>query len=972
MSQLEALISQATAKYNQVAAHRVFDPTSISLSVYFKDSDLVLNDYYSFTNTLELNKIGTGHNYRLNTLECPLCKASTTGRSPSVVQDTMSADLRPEVDRLVVDGPLAYIVQTESNLDYPKVLIMARQHTPQYALILDIRYLQKMFDIANDHRSRIHIPGRDEHRFPITHAYAYFTRTPTTITKLIATTPNLVPMNSTINLEVGTIKCRVFRYSDLNTLHAVISRYIAILIQHTNTYSSEATLNISFTLFRSQYIIVYLTHNLTKNISGTLETPILWQLTPYTGIVEINEDYARNIVEDRDLYTDLVGTVVDSWANSYVAPPDSSNPLFASPIWTFQEDHIPQDFDDALKHRKYDILYAMFRLKGDLASRLDDTRLAYIMTSYNDDVDIRAFVLTRWLKYNPINIASPTTIGFFIQESRRTLTEFRIDAETFIDGYFSNSKKLSILKNFKNLNVDQFGKSTNKINDWLSILRRIGDASSFGMVYGGNVGMPTSGGYVPNIPIVIKGLRGRDDRTITPHNYTHNLPSVGSTTNKNWMALGYRPISTLQDGNITIAQLTQDDMNSAMYETTIGLDAVNRYRTYVPNFMMTYGMVVCPTYIPDMQTQNTKAMCSGNPAVNPGILSEPFILVESFGTQTDNARTTSHIPANQASNTDMSNILLSVFVQLFSALQVARDVSKFRHNDLHTGNVMYVRTPKNGALPHSPIFRYMFADGTHIDVSVPLLCMVIDFGTSESTDFVPTQDGIPAIQYQRSYLPRDSSLNNYINDIWSYLFSMFMNILNMNPGLVTSGNHPDRYFDPNRSKIARFYKIFFDAYKGGTLRDTVFPDGPPVLTPDTTDQFVKTMRNRHSGGSVYDDVPDHWLRPEVNFHNSIIQLEYNHIVPGRMHYIQTHNSKQYDLSTHKGVASLANDILDPTFTNVTERMKYVFGVGNVRHGRILPNAEMASIGARQANLRGLVEQFKDISRDIGFDPMILS
>jgi hypothetical protein len=62
MAQLEALISQATAKYNQVAAHQTFDPTSISLSVYFRDSTLVLNDYYSFTNTFELNKIGTGHN----------------------------------------------------------------------------------------------------------------------------------------------------------------------------------------------------------------------------------------------------------------------------------------------------------------------------------------------------------------------------------------------------------------------------------------------------------------------------------------------------------------------------------------------------------------------------------------------------------------------------------------------------------------------------------------------------------------------------------------------------------------------------------------------------------------------------------------------------------------------------------------------------------------------------------------------
>jgi hypothetical protein len=985
MDRLNDLIRLADEQFSRVAAYTPPITNNISFSVYFRESALLLNDYYSFIDELELNKIGVGTNYRLNTLECPLCKTVTSLRPPSVVQDRMSSNLRRDKGVVIADsdGSFTYTVQ-DSKLDYPKVMMMASHHLPQYNLILSGKYLKKIFTLSEKHSVIIHVPGKDNRRFPITHAYAYLTRRPTIVTQELSNNPDHILLNSNSNFRINHIVCRVFRYEHLSDIYRDIHRYITGLVRATNPYSSETTDNISLSAFRlsqTYFIIVYLTNDLIRN-KGSDTVPILWQLTPYTGIVEIDEAHARNIVSTRDSSTtkDQIHQIIaGDFSTSYLNPPDISNPIFDVSVWEYRESMVLSDMIDALKKRKYDVIYDLFLNDKQLASKafFNSVVMEYILKKYDREPDIRAFLMTRWLRDAPNRLAHPDTIGFFVREARRTFTEFRIDSETFIDGFFSNKKKASMMHNLPNTSLGVNGYSLPQINEWLSVIRRTGDVSSFGMVYAGNVGAKIGNVYQPNIPIVIKGLLGSDSKIISKHNYDNNLPSFVYTPTReyieetevihgvrvpfkrNWKQIGYRPINEEPNGLLVIARLTTDDLKYAKYEADIGLKFINMYRAYIPNFMMTYGYIICPTYVPNMQKPNTKAICVGGSA-GSGTLPEPFILVESFGTREEEAKSSKHLIVIESNIVDTSEKTLRAFVQLFSALQIAREINKFKHNDLHSKNVMYVKTPQGGGPPGDPTFRYVFSDNTHIDVLAPFFCMVIDFGTAETINYNPYPSPIAGKRWMwttRAYLPDDPNLDDPTNDIWTYLFSMFIEIIRLSPDLVVRGNYPNQYFDPTKSKIAEFYKVLFDAYKGGMFWENVFPEGDPDLSPNTTNLFVDLMRTVHEGVVLHIDAKLIGLYRRTVQHHPI-QPHYTQINASRMRYKQTYNGSVYDLSTHKGVALLANAILNQP--SQTHGIRYLFGMDPSRNGRIIANPDQIQMNRRRSELKDLTNKLAQI------------
>jgi hypothetical protein len=966
MAQVKQLIKEAESRYKTIAAYTSVPGyiDEISFSVYFRESELVLNDKDSFVNIESSFKTWSVHT--LNSLNCALCTTITSHQTPSIVRDKFSGELRTEISKVFDGGPFLYTVQKESDLDYPKVLMIAGRHIPQYHMVTTVGYLGELYAVAYTYKAIIHIPGKDSRRFPITHAYAYLTRHNTLISHALKHNPNTLPMNTNVNLKINYITCRVFRYKHFTDINREASHYVETMVQDADLYSNSSIKNMSFTLFKDDeyFLIVYLAHNIEVN-KGTANDPKMWKFTPYTGIVEIDETSARQIVENRDSPTvreQIQQTITGEFAHSYITLPNQSNSIFKRKLWRYNVNQVNQDFSDALKWKKYSKMYDMFQKDQDLSHKvLNDVTIQYILTNYTNDPDIRAFLLTRWLKEDPTRIASRIAMGFFIQDARNALTEFEIDAETFIDGAFPNIKKMKIMKGLHHTSLTPDGYSSFKVNEWLSIINKIEAASSFGMVYIGNVGKKVNGDFVPKVPIVIKGLTGGDKKIITRYNYDNNRPSFIKVNNTyvetlpgiNWKANGYRPIGVLPDGLLQIARLTNENIRSAKYETGIGLTSINLYRSRVPNFMMTYGSLLCPTYVPDMQTPNNTAMCADGPS---GTMNEPFIIIESFGTKTEKAKSMNDILNINANPADMSDILLRTYIQLFSALQIARDINKFRHNDLHEGNVMYVKTPRNENNPKDPMFRYVFGDDTHVDVLAPYFCMVIDFGMAEAINYNPHPvNGRRWMQVDRSYIPQDPNLDNPMNDIWTFVFSMFVSILQDTPGLVTRGTHPNRYFDPTKSKIAEFYKIFFDAYKGGSLKNTVFIDGPPDLSINTPNLFIHLMREVGNNPNMFVDTEMiNWYLPAVKYH--IYQMQYNNIDVSRMRYNQPYKGITYDLSTHKGIALLANSILNLPITDQQIRTRYMFGMHTPTYGRTLPRTEWTMTNDRRLEMKDITDR----------------
>lgn len=171
--------------------------------------------------------------------------------------------------------------------------------------------------------------------------------------------------------------------------------------------------------------------------------------------------------------------------------------------------------------------------------------------------------------------------------------------------------------------------------------------------------------------------------------------------------------------NIVIKQgLNTFDSFSLAHETFIGLYAINKLRSFCPNFMYTYGIVFEDKFINRSDT-SVSLMPNENNKTSAYLDQENkkifHILLESIYYA---------IPLAKYIDVAKDEYFVNIFMQIVYALEIAQHEIAFTHYDLHAANVLVKKSPLDSQIVyHRP-------NGQKRYVKSEYIAIIIDFGYS--------------------------------------------------------------------------------------------------------------------------------------------------------------------------------------------------------------------------------------------------
>ena len=165
----------------------------------------------------------------------------------------------------------------------------------------------------------------------------------------------------------------------------------------------------------------------------------------------------------------------------------------------------------------------------------------------------------------------------------------------------------------------------------------------------------------------------------------------------------------IQEENGLIIKYANTGYEDTIYrEYMVGLE-LNKLREYIPNFMYTFGMYHCNKITEDMDVN--ESMCLNDSKEE----TVPYLILQMVNGETLGAL----IKKGEISYQEIMITLL----QTFLALDFASKKCQFEHHDLHTSNVMVLRTKKPTTI------KYPWKD-SYITITTDCIPIIIDFGLS--------------------------------------------------------------------------------------------------------------------------------------------------------------------------------------------------------------------------------------------------
>jgi hypothetical protein len=143
-------------------------------------------------------------------------------------------------------------------------------------------------------------------------------------------------------------------------------------------------------------------------------------------------------------------------------------------------------------------------------------------------------------------------------------------------------------------------------------------------------------------------------------------------------------------------------------EYMVGLE-LNKLREFIPNFMYTFGMYHCNKITEDMDVNESMCDSESKEEIVPYIILQ-MVKGETLSTL---------IKKEELSHGEIMIVLL----QTFLALDFASKKCQFEHHDLHTSNVMILKTEKPMTI------KYPWKN-SYITITTNRIPIIIDFGLS--------------------------------------------------------------------------------------------------------------------------------------------------------------------------------------------------------------------------------------------------
>jgi hypothetical protein len=163
----------------------------------------------------------------------------------------------------------------------------------------------------------------------------------------------------------------------------------------------------------------------------------------------------------------------------------------------------------------------------------------------------------------------------------------------------------------------------------------------------------------------------------------------------------------VEDESLFVVKTPKSLHESLAHEAFVGLVALNMLRKKIPNFMHTYGVLMCGPPIM-LQNPNEIFFC---PRKSNAIA---YLILENI---------TDAVSLNDIIASLTEEEFLQIYLQIINALNIGKEF-EYTHYDMHTGNILIQR------LPYKITINFYHPSGTVMYLTTNLLARIIDYGLS--------------------------------------------------------------------------------------------------------------------------------------------------------------------------------------------------------------------------------------------------
>lgn len=218
-----------------------------------------------------------------------------------------------------------------------------------------------------------------------------------------------------------------------------------------------------------------------------------------------------------------------------------------------------------------------------------------------------------------------------------------------------------------------------------------------------------------------------------------------------------------------------------IHEMLIGILICNRLRSKMPNFMFTYGGILCSPPLFDAQSKTVATWCSNPPYPRSSdkLGHTPYVVLENIRPSIEYGESVARSIQSGRMSLD---VFLSVFAQIVCCLSVARQEYGFSHFDLHGANVL-LRDGLSGntkyQIPSSGFSEIVSLSypSISVDVQTSVIAVIIDYGYAfgvlpgaGSANPLPVGTLLHGMEYVGILKDRP----NYLQDIFRFLTTSIM------------------------------------------------------------------------------------------------------------------------------------------------------------------------------------------------------
>lgn len=749
------------------------------------ERDEYLFTAYSIGDQEDLIELRKLYNYGIfKTYDCTLCAISrpdnTLLLSDEQNQLVIKKDSPSTLINLNFQGPSGkkYLISgTVPQYYYNHLLYSSSDHLPTYSVFYDkflFNDLMEYLKFSSLNISNLYAFFNGNFGSDIYHFHVHLTNQKNTILSNIS---SKYINDGIFSYEEGIVKLLVFTYLDLDLLYKKLSDEFASILILRNT-KPNYVITANFFYKNNRYYVTIQVVNRNKNKweykkCNYIVFPASFILVascfnPPTNNQELN-DFVSNMRDNlKDLYinpADYISNRMEIEEN--IIPGNEylklQNKIQNTDFYNIINDDNIENFYIWMEYRRinnmisYDMInYLLNILLSSCYSinctKLDKAKFNYILGivfniidySIIDTPQIREFrISAEFYRLSTINRQDNINIPGNIN------TDYMFFRGKFIQ-YFLKKTINNLLIITRN-NSD-FSEETSEITKWLKhSFKRIGEASASGVNSIVEVNFP-------NIDMVMKMM---------------NMYSVD--INDNYVYNNNKP-------------------KEFIHEFYTGM-IVNDIRNYIPNFIITYGGFFCNSSSPEK-------LCDNGPGKNYS-----YLLIETIKNSDTIGR---YIKTPMLSYKEQINDMIDIISQVLTGLAFGWNLNHFTHYDLHVNNIMLydfienknfmklfkIYNEYNGDIVpeiRNVIFRYYMSKNNKKDVILipaKYLSLIIDYGSA----YV---DGMPQgsqFYYENRYqnLGMTSDKSNIVFDTYTFMMSLFLNILMHKPYLLISD---DRWID---------------------------------------------------------------------------------------------------------------------------------------------------------------------------------